>query len=215
MDLTTWESIRSKLVLPASGKCIVIGLAAIMIMVAVVAGSNIFDTATASTFEISHEDLAENSESSSSQPETVFVHVSGCVKEPGLVELAKGDRVADAIKAAGGFNEEARIDSVNLARVLQDGEQVIVAGIDERGQQDAANPQVTQTPTAENGSPLVNINAATAAELQSLPGIGPTTAQKIVSDRDANGPFSSVEDLTRVSGIGDKKLAAISDLICV
>ena len=214
MDLTTWESIRSKLVLPSSGKCLAIGLAAILVMVAVVAGSNVFDTATASTFEITHDDLSDTSSSSAAAPETVFVHVTGCVKNPGLVELGQGSRVADAIQAAGGFGDEASMDSVSLARVLQDGEQVVVA---EQGESSAV---VSQAPVeqgksgADRSSSLVNINTASADELQTLPGIGPSTAEKIIADREANGAFSSIEDLARVSGIGEKKLASISGQIC-
>ena len=216
MDLSTWESIRSKLVLPASGKYIAIGLAAIIFLVAVVAGSNLFDIATASTFEVSHgEALSQDAASEDGQQKSVFVHVSGSVNQPGLVELESGARVADAVKAAGGFSDSARIDSVNRARVLQDGEQVVVGGAgdepiaDDRGT--AGKPAV---PSADALS-LVNINTATAGELEQLPGIGPATAQKIISDRTANGSFASVEDLARVSGIGEKKLAGLIDLICV
>lgn len=135
----------------------------------------------------------------------LFVHVSGAVASPGLVELPAGSRVADAIDAAGGLAEGADGSSVNLARPLADGEQVSV-GLQAL---QAALPE--GAPPAAPGK--VSINSATAEQLQELPGIGPATAEKIVADRKANGPFASPEDLTRVSGIGQKKYEALADLI--
>lgn len=135
----------------------------------------------------------------------VFVHVSGAVASPGLVELPEGSRVADAIQAAGGLAEGADGSSVNLARPLADGEQVVVGlqAADAGGAQEAAS-----------GAPgKVSINSATAEQLQALPGIGPATAEKIVADRKANGPFASIDELTRVSGIGQKKYEAMAGLI--
>lgn len=135
----------------------------------------------------------------------VFVHVSGAVASPGLVELPEGSRVADAIQAAGGLAEGADGSSVNLARPLADGEQVVVGlqASEAGGAQEAAS-----------GAPgKVSINSATAEQLQALPGIGPATAEKIVADRKANGPFASIDELTRVSGIGQKKYEALAELI--
>jgi len=114
----------------------------------------------------------------------VVVHVAGRVKEPGLIRLPSGSRVADAIDAAGGAVKERDLDSVNLARVLVDGEQIQVGG------------------AAESGDGGININSASASELEDLPGVGPVLAQRIVEWRTTNGPFASIDDLGQVSGIG-------------
>lgn len=131
---------------------------------------------------------------------TVWVHVAGHVVAPGLVELNSGERVAQAIDAAGGFAAEADIHGVNLARVVIDGEQIYVGA---EGDQAVA------------GGGMVNLNRAGAAELESLPGIGPALAARIVADRDANGPFRSVDDLTRVSGVGPAVVSGLHGLAAV
>lgn len=144
---------------------------------------------------------------------TIAVHVSGAVAAPGVYELAEGSRAADAIEAAGGAAEGAAADALNLARVLSDGEQIVVPTAEEHAQQQAAASGVGASSGAAGGK--VNINTATAEQLDTLPGVGESTAQKIIADREANGPFSSPEDLKRVSGIGDKKYAELADLITV
>lgn len=155
-----------------------------------------------------------------SRPASVYVHVSGQVATPGVVELHEGARVFDAVEAAGGFTDDADTSSVNLARVLQDGEQLYVASLEEFAQGTppgagaAGNGGAAASASAQQGG-LVNLNLADVAALESLPGIGEKTAQRIVDDREANGPFASVDDLVRVSGIGEKKLAAIRELVCV
>lgn len=143
---------------------------------------------------------------------TIAVHVSGAVAAPGVYELEEGARVADAVEHAGGFLEGAAEHALNLARVLNDGEQVVVPTAEEHAAQQAAVE--TSGGTAGVGG-KVNINTASAEQLDTLPGVGESTAQKIIADREANGPFSSPEDLKRVSGIGDKKYAELADLITV
>lgn len=106
--------------------------------------------------------------------------------------------------------DDASGDALNLARILNDGEQVIVPTAEERMQELQAAADGGARPAGK-----VNINTATAEQLDTLPGIGESTAQKIIADREANGPFSSPEDLKRVSGIGDKKYAELADLITV
>ncbi|MFW2514603.1 helix-hairpin-helix domain-containing protein [Demequina sp. SO4-13] len=128
----------------------------------------------------------------------VIVHVSGAVGEPGLVELPADARIADAIERAGGATPEADLAAVNLARQPHDGEQVHV-------------PVVGEAPAAADPAAPVDLNSATAEELEELPGIGPVLASRIVADRDAQGPFSSVEDLARVSGVGDALVAGLAD----
>ncbi|MBR2804264.1 MAG: ComEA family DNA-binding protein [Eggerthellaceae bacterium] len=212
MDLDTLEKMHSKLSLADLGKPALIGIAVLVIMVAVLAGRNLIGTATATEFELSSDasSIEETaSDGGSHKTETLFVHVSGCVANPGLYELEEGSRLASAIEAAGGFTEDAACDSVNLARRLEDGEMVVVSSVSAGS---GANEEI---PEAKTASSLVNINTASAEELEQLPGIGPSTAQKIVSDRMANGSFKSPDDLKRVTGIGDKKFETISALICV
>jgi competence protein ComEA len=139
---------------------------------------------------------------------TVVVSVVGLVARPGLVTLPEGARVADALAAAGGLLPEADPASVNLAAVVSDGEQIAV------GVPGAAPPVA---PAGDGGAmtgPL-DLNAATAADLDALPGIGPVLAQRIVDHRDATGRFTSVEQLDDVPGIGPTTYAELSDLVRV
>lgn len=147
-------------------------------------------------------------------PGTILVHVDGEVASPGVVELPAGSpRVRDAVEAAGGLTERAATTSLNLAAPVEDGSKVHVPNAEEAAEAGAG--ATTGAGTAGQGaagqagsssSARVNVNTATAEELQQLPGVGPSTAAKIVEDRAKNGPFASVDDLMRVSGIGEKKL---------
>lgn len=141
----------------------------------------------------------------------IVVHVVGAVVSPGVVVLADGARVADAIAAAGGAASDADTEQLNLARVLGDGEQVRVPHAGE--QLVAPDPGPSPPGGASGGSTpgggVVNINTAGAAELEALPGIGPALAARIVEYRDGHGPFASVDDLTDVPGIGPAKLEAL------
>lgn len=151
------------------------------------------------------------------EPAQVCVYVSGAVARADVYFLDEGSRVADAIVAAGGFSDEASVDALNLARVLNDGEQIAVPTIEAASAAAAGAPaqgaSATSAPSSTGG--LVNINSADSAALQTLSGVGEATAQKIIADREANGLFRTIEDLKRVSGIGDKKFEALRDLICV
>ncbi|MDN4481419.1 ComEA family DNA-binding protein [Demequina muriae] len=131
----------------------------------------------------------------------VVVHVSGAVDEPGLVTLSADARVADAIDRAGGAAPSADLGAVNLARRPHDGEHIHVPEV---GEPVAASGQ------AAPAGP-VDLNSATAQQLEELPGIGPVIAERIVAEREANGPFASLEDLTRVSGVGDALVAGLAD----
>jgi competence protein ComEA len=131
----------------------------------------------------------------------VIVHVLGAVRRPGLIELPSGARVADAITAAGGATDEQALGSVNLARLLVDGEQVFV---DPTGEPTGGGP---------DGSGAISLNQASAAELQTLPGIGPVLADRIVAWRTSNGPFRSIDELAEVSGIGNAVMAQVRPLL--
>lgn len=137
----------------------------------------------------------------------VVVHVAGAVEVPGVYELPASARVHDAIEAAGGATTFADLDLLNLAAPIVDGMQIRVP---EPGE--AVAPLVV--PDGGDDGP-VDLNRADAAELDTLPGVGPATAAAIVAHRDDHGPFASVDDLLSVPGIGPAKLAALSDLVTV
>lgn len=146
----------------------------------------------------------------------IVVHVVGAVIRPDVYSLPPGSRVADAIEAAGGGLGNAALNRLNLARILADGEQVYVLTTDEAeaGIAGASLPGVAPIgKSAGAAGGLVDINTASVAEMDELPGVGPSTAQKIVDDRETNGPFSTPEDLMRVPGIGAKKFDALKDLV--
>jgi competence protein ComEA len=141
---------------------------------------------------------------------TVAVHLTGRVRRPGVVRLPRGSRVLDAIAAAGGATAGADLDGVNLARKLVDGEQIRVPA---RGERPAPPPGTPGpgTAAAAPGTP-VDLNTATAAQLETLPGVGEVTAARIVAYRDAH-PFRSVEELRQVDGIGERRFAQLKDLV--
>ena len=151
---------------------------------------------------------------------SVVVHVTGAVIRPGVVTLGEGSRVNDAIGAAGGVSPDADTQQLNLARVLTDGEQIRVPRIGEVLPDPAPQPGAVVTPGtgtapgkpgAGSASGMVNINTASASDLEKLPGIGPALAQRIVEYRESHGPFASVDALTDVPGIGKAKLEALRE----
>ncbi len=153
----------------------------------------------------------------------IVVHVAGAVKNPGVVRLPPGSRVDDAVKAAGGFSAQADPDLVNLAQPLEDGVQVYVPRKDEPVEVEKrvgaieAGSLSTRTGTSRSERPAdkVNLNTATAEQIENLPGIGPATARAIVEYRKQNGGFSSVDELIEVRGIGPKKLEQIRPFVTV
>lgn len=159
----------------------------------------------------------ESSAKSSSAAE-VYVDVDGAVVRPGVYRLKEGARVSQALDAAGGLTVEADVTGLNRASKVADGQKIYVPKVGEQQAAAAvggAESSAATTPGAGSSSELVNINTASAAELQTLSGIGPSMAQSIIDERTKNGAFASVDDLMRVSGIGEKKLAKIKDCICV
>jgi len=134
---------------------------------------------------------------------TMFVQVVGAVAEPGVYEVPMDSRVMDAVALAGGLTRGADPASLNLARIVQDGEQIIVGAAGDARSRGTANPL----------SDKVNINTATAADFDTLPRIGVTLAERIIAFRNEHGPFAGVESLLEVPGIGDLTLAGMRDKI--
>lgn len=165
--------------------------------------------------------VIESTPESNSQAGEIYVHVTGEVHLPGLYKLPNGSRVADAINLAGGATSNADIDSLNLASRLKDGDKIVVPKKSEEGaaSQSGASNLNNQNQainfSSSGNSPKININTASAKELESLPGIGPVLAQRIVDYRTQKGGFQTIEEIMEVSGIGEKKFQAIKDLITV
>jgi competence protein ComEA len=151
--------------------------------------------------------------SSTSVPDVLVVHVAGAVVSPGLHELPAGSRVADAIAAAGGLTPAADASRINLAAPVADGERVYVLAV---GEQEPA-VAVGSSPSGDGDAPVgpVNLNTADAEALDALPGVGPATAAAIIDHREKVGPFTAVDQLLDVPGIGDAKLEALRDLVTV
>ena len=163
------------------------------------------------------------------EPGPVVVHVAGAVTAPGVYRLDGSPRVNDAIVAAGGARAGAELDALNLAQPLYDGQRLYVPAAGELDEDEIAagvaelvSPDVRPDPAPAAGSVTatvpsgpVDLNRATVGELETLPGVGPSTAQAIVDDRERNGPFATVDDLDRVPGIGPSKLDALRGLVTV
>ena len=154
----------------------------------------------------------------------VIIHITGSVKNPGIVKLKEGSRIEDAIEAAGGLTENADITKVNLAYVVEDGTKIKIPSASEEdiGDEDIIDSKsgdniiIEENAVPSNNSPqTININKATEKEFETLPGIGPSLASKIIEYRNQNGKFGSIEDIKNVNGIGDNKYEKIKDLITV
>lgn len=150
------------------------------------------------------------------QEKLIKVYVSGAVQQPGIYDLKAGSRATDAIDRAGGFTEAANLEKVNLAKKLKDGSQVNVPSLSAgklktRQQSSVSAPADSQSTAVQE---KVNINTADAELLDTLPGVGMATAQKIIEYRSKH-PFSKIEDLLQVSGIGEAKFARMKDRVCI
>lgn len=167
----------------------------------------------------SKEDISEEIE----KGEMMIVHITGEVNNWGVIELEPGARVIDAVNKAGGFTEQADTTKVNLAYELSDGVKIYIPSKTEEDsnqveyitENSGDNVIMGESEMKETKNLLVNINNATQTELETLPGIGPSIALKIISYRQENGSFKSIEDIKNVSGIGDNKFENIRELICV
>ena len=148
-------------------------------------------------------------------PQFLTVHVAGAVKSPGVYRLRQGARVNDGVEKAGGATTSADLDSVNLASLVNEGEQIYIPKRGEKPRTITSRPQLsvgdagTNRVTGEVATRVININLASATELEQLPGVGPATAKAIVAYREKYGAFNTLEDLLKVRGIGPAKLSEI------
>jgi competence protein ComEA len=144
-------------------------------------------------------------------PAPIRVYISGAVRTPAVYELPQGSIILDAIESAGGAAPDAHLDGINLALELQDQQHVHVP------REGEANPPpvISGGQSERSAGSSININTATAKELQTLPGVGEVTAQRIIDYREANGPFQTIEEIQNVSGIGTKTFEGMKDMIAV
>ena len=153
----------------------------------------------------------------------IIVHITGGVRKPGIVKLKENSRIEDAIEAAGGLTEDSDISAVNLAYMLEDGIKIRIPMIDDLEDsnkeayitEDSGENVILEVNSESSSNSIVNINKATQTELETLPGIGPSLATKIIEYRESNGKFSKKEDIKNVTGIGDSKYASIEKFIVV
>lgn len=158
----------------------------------------------------------------------ILVHISGAVNKEGVIELKINSRISDAIDKAGGIKEEANIEDINLAYKLEDGMKIHIPTKQEKETKNDTNTTEELLTTSSGGveeekeeekntekNIKVNINTATQTQLETLPGIGPSTAMKVINYRKEKGKFRNIEDIKQVSGIGDSKYNKIKDLIVV
>lgn len=167
------------------------------------------------------EENTQKEDNLSNTNENIVIYITGAVKNEGIYEIEENSRIADSIEKAGGLTEEANIENINLAYILEDGMKIYIPKKDENINEirNDTNTYISKENTISEGSKdtnkdeKININIATQTELETLPGIGPSTALKIIEYRKENGKFNSIEDIKKISGIGDSKFSQIKDLI--
>ncbi len=155
-----------------------------------------------------------SSEEKSEETGKIKVYVTGEVNSPGVIELEEGARIEDAIQKAGGINPEANLKEINLASEIEDGEKIYVPNLVEQVEETTLSSE-SEANTSSKSEGKVNINKASVSELTSIPGVGASTAQKIITYREENGKFKTIEDIKNVSGIGDSKYNSMKDFISV
>lgn len=150
----------------------------------------------------------------------IIIHVTGAVKKQGIVKVKQDSRISDVIDKAGGISNKADLSKINLAYVVQDGQKVYVPSIDDKENvntitEEAGTNVIKDGTDSSNKGSKININKASQTELETLNGIGPSTALKIINYRNSNGNFKTIDDIKDVPGIGESKFENIKDEICV
>lgn len=154
------------------------------------------------------------------EDEDIVIHVTGAVKKQGIVKVKQGSRISDIIDAAGGITDKADLSKINLAYAIQDGQKIYIPSITDKEDintvtEDAGTNIIKEENANNSKKEKVNINKASQTELETLSGIGPSTALKIINYRNENGNFKKIEDLKNVPGIGESKFENIKEDICV
>lgn len=212
---------------------IIISVIALIIYEVAIKKENLIENITdINTIETSEENETKEQEKVDITKK-IMVYITGEVKNPGIYELEENSRIKDVIEKAGGLKETADITDINLATILQDEDKITIPSKEENKQEKQntekiqSNKQsktteksqnttsISTNATGKNQNTKVNINTATQTELETLPGIGPSTASKIVSYRKENGKFKSIEEIKKVNGIGESKYKKIKELIKV
>ena len=212
---------------------IIISVIALIIYEVAIKRENLIENITdINTIETSEENETKEQEKVDITKK-IMVYITGEVKNPGIYELEENSRIKDVIEKAGGLKETADITDINLATILQDEDKITIPSKEENKQEKQntekiqSNKQsktteksqnttsISTNTTGKNQNTKVNINTATQTELETLPGIGPSIASKIVSYRKENGKFKSIEELKKVNGIGESKYKKIKELIKV
>lgn len=155
--------------------------------------------------------------------EKIIVYIIGSVKNPGIYELDVDSRVSDAVNSAGGLLDDADISKINLAFKLEDGQKITIPSINDDLDDDSSyedfisqdSGNIISDTSSNSSTKKVNLNTASQTELETLPGIGPSTALKIINYRNENGKFSSIEDIKKVPGIGDSKFNNLKEYVSV
>ena len=166
-------------------------------------------------------EIAQDNTTKETEEKNIFVHIAGCVQKEGMLELSSNSRIADAIEKAGGLTQEADLSDINLAYLLEDGMKIYIPNQNERQENNEKTkniPKEENTPSMQiqdtnTKQDVININTATQEELDTLPGIGPATAAKIIAYRKEKGKFNNKEEIKEVSGIGEAKYEKMKEYI--
>lgn len=150
----------------------------------------------------------------------IIIHITGAVKNQGIVKIKEGSRISDVIDIAGGINDKADLSKINLAYIVQDGQKIYVPSMDDKEDtdtimKDAGANVIKDGVNSSNKEGKININKASQTELETLSGVGPSTALKIINYRNENGNFKTIDDIKNVPGIGEAKFENIKNDICI
>ena len=168
--------------------------------------------------EIDENTVIENvilNEEIEKKEQEIIIHVTGAVKNQGIVQIKEGARISDVIDAAGGTTEEADLSKINLAYEVEDGQKIYVPNINDKKDVESITEEAGENVLENNKNGKVNINTASQTELETLGGVGPSTALKIIKYREENGDFEKIEDIKNVQGVGEAKFESLKDNICV